>query len=194
MRRWPIRAIRRIWADGNLLRGTSGTFQERCTFRWYDGNEDQAVEQLDHPYFEVRAIAVRHAPLMRPNSIAPVGTVFFPSPNYIAESWRRAPYGTGAWALCGITHTTSTHAVMQGFFDLRAAPVQPWDAVICTSRSVHASVSYQMDLIDEHLRAHLRAVPPPRPMLPVIPLGIHAADFESDAAAGAGLFKVPRVL
>ena len=93
----------------------------------------------------------------------------------------------GAWALCGITHTTSTHAVMQGFFDLRAAPVQPWDAVICTSRSVHASVSYQMDLIDEHLRAHLRAVPPPRPMLPVIPLGIHAADFEPDAAAGAAL-------
>ena len=35
--------------------------------------------------------AVRHAPLLRPNSIAPVGTVFFPSPNYIAESWRRAP-------------------------------------------------------------------------------------------------------
>ena len=130
---------------------------------------------------------LRHAALLRPTGIAPVQTVFFPGPNYIAEAWRRAPYGTGAWALCGITHTTSTHAVMQGFFDLRAAPVQPWDAVICTSRSVHASVSYQMDLIDEHLRAHLRAVPPPRPMLPVIPLGIHAADFESDAAAGAAL-------
>ena len=42
----PIRAIRRIWADGNLLRGTSGTFQERCTFRWHDGGEDQAVDPL----------------------------------------------------------------------------------------------------------------------------------------------------
>ncbi|WP_260582101.1 phage tail protein [Sphingopyxis sp. PET50] len=42
----PVRAIRRIWADGNLLRGTSGTFQERCTFRWYDGSEDQAVDPL----------------------------------------------------------------------------------------------------------------------------------------------------
>ncbi len=42
----PIRAIRRIWADGNLLRGTSGTFQERCVFRWYEGSEDQAVDPL----------------------------------------------------------------------------------------------------------------------------------------------------
>ncbi|WP_447760261.1 phage tail protein [Sphingopyxis panaciterrae] len=42
----PIRAIRRIWADGNLLRGSSGTFQERCTFRWYAGGTDQTVDPL----------------------------------------------------------------------------------------------------------------------------------------------------
>ena len=42
----PIGAIRRIWADGNLLRGSSGTFQERCIFRWHDGSEDQAVDPL----------------------------------------------------------------------------------------------------------------------------------------------------
>lgn len=42
----PVRAIGRIWADGNLLRGSSGTFQERCIFRWHDGSEDQAVDPL----------------------------------------------------------------------------------------------------------------------------------------------------
>ena len=42
----PIRGIRRIWADGNLLRGASGTFQERCIFRWHGGGEDQAVDPL----------------------------------------------------------------------------------------------------------------------------------------------------
>ncbi|PAL20514.1 phage tail protein [Sphingopyxis sp. GW247-27LB] len=41
-----VRAIRRIWADGNLLRGASGSFKERCTFRWYEGSEDQAVDPL----------------------------------------------------------------------------------------------------------------------------------------------------
>ncbi|MDR7058610.1 MULTISPECIES: phage tail protein [unclassified Sphingopyxis] len=42
----PIRRIGRIWADGNLLRGSSGTFQERCIFRWHNGSEDQAVDPL----------------------------------------------------------------------------------------------------------------------------------------------------
>ena len=42
----PIRGIGRIWADGNLLRGSSGTFQERCIFRWHDGSADQAVDPL----------------------------------------------------------------------------------------------------------------------------------------------------
>lgn len=41
-----IRAIRRIWADGNLLRGSSGSFRERCVFRWYEGSEDQPVDPL----------------------------------------------------------------------------------------------------------------------------------------------------
>ena len=42
----PIRGIGRIWADGNLLRGSSRTFQERCIFRWHAGGEDQAVDPL----------------------------------------------------------------------------------------------------------------------------------------------------
>ncbi|MBB5705433.1 phage tail protein [Sphingopyxis panaciterrulae] len=41
-----VRRIGRIWADGNLLRGASGSFRERCTFRWHDGSEDQAVDPL----------------------------------------------------------------------------------------------------------------------------------------------------
>jgi glycosyltransferase involved in cell wall biosynthesis len=132
-------------------------------------------------------VPLRHVGLLRPAGIAPVSGVFFPSPNYAAETWRRAPFGTSAWSICGVTHTTSTTAVMQGMFDLRMAPVQPWDAVICTSRAVLASVSYQMDRVDDHIRAHLRAEPPPRPMLPVIPLGVHCADFAPDPAARAAL-------
>ncbi|MBL4928634.1 glycosyltransferase family 4 protein [Fuscibacter oryzae] len=132
-------------------------------------------------------LALRHAPLLRPGSIAPVGTVYYPSPNFATEAWRRVTHGNTAWSLCGITHTTSTAAVMEGWLSLRTAPVGDWDAVICTSRAVHASVSYQLDLIDNHLAVHLRARLPPRPMLPVIPLGINTGDFVPDKAAGAGL-------
>lgn len=132
-------------------------------------------------------VPVRAASLMRPTSIAPVETVFYPSPNYATEAWRRIPYGNGAYALSGITHTTSTQAVMEGWMSLRVAPVEDWDAVICTSKAVQTSVSYQLDLIDAHLKRQLNAQLRARPMLPVIPLGIHCDDFTPDPAAGKAL-------
>ncbi|MGA0539194.1 glycosyltransferase family 4 protein [Neotabrizicola sp. VNH66] len=131
---------------------------------------------------------VRGARLERPVDIAPLSVVSFPSPNFAIECWRRAMSGGAAWAICGITHTTATSAVMQGLFDLRAAPQMPWDAVICTSRAVHASVSGQMELTDAHLSARFGAVPP-RPLLPVIPLGVNSGDFTPDPAAGQALRK-----
>jgi glycosyltransferase involved in cell wall biosynthesis len=130
--------------------------------------------------------ALRHTPMLRPHRIN-VGTVFYPSPNFTAEAWRRAPHGTGAWSLCGITHTTSTAAVMQGWMELRTGPVFSWDAVICTSQSVLKSTMMSLDLIDDHLRARFGASMPTRPMLPVIPLGVHSDDFSPSQAARAEL-------
>jgi glycosyltransferase involved in cell wall biosynthesis len=129
---------------------------------------------------------LRHTALLRPHRIN-VGTVFYPSPNFTAEAWRRAPHGTGAWSLCGITHTTSTAAVMQGWMELRTGPVFPWDAVICTSQAVLQSTTLSLDLIDDHLRDRFGADLPDRPLLPVIPLGIHADDFAPTAQARAAL-------
>ena len=126
--------------------------------------------------------ALRGASMIRPKDISPVSTLFYPSPNYAAECWRRGPYGQAAWALCGITHTTSTAAVMQGMFDLRMAPVAPWDAVICTSTAVQASVLHQMELIDDHISAQFGTKAQTRPLFPVIPLGVHCADFAPDPA------------
>ena len=79
---------------------------------------------------------LRVAALLRPQEIAPVETLYYPAANFAAEAWRRASHGSAAWAICGLTHTTSTQAIMQGFFDLRMAPVMEWDAVICTSGAV----------------------------------------------------------
>lgn len=130
---------------------------------------------------------VRHVEMLRPHRLHPVTTLFYPSPNFTADAWRRAPHGTGAWALCGITHTTSTAAVMNGWLDLRTGPVFAYDAVICTSQSVLASTQFSLDLIDDHLTRRFGAVLPPRPMLPVIPLGVHCDDFARDDAARADL-------
>ena len=131
--------------------------------------------------------ALRHVPLRLMPQMAPVRTMFYPSPNFAGEAWRRAPFGSNAWSVCGITHTTSTKGVMQGFFDLRMAPQAEWDAVICTSRAVLASVLHQFELVDDHIRTRFNANPPLRPQLPVIPLGVDCAAFTPDKAAGAAL-------
>lgn len=42
----PILGVKRIWADGQLLRGAAGDFKVRTGFRLHDGGEDQAVDPL----------------------------------------------------------------------------------------------------------------------------------------------------
>lgn len=43
----PIRAVGRIWAEGNLLRGSAGDFKtELGAFRLHSGDEDQSVDPL----------------------------------------------------------------------------------------------------------------------------------------------------
>jgi glycosyltransferase involved in cell wall biosynthesis len=130
---------------------------------------------------------LRAVSLLRPQSMAPVEALYYPAANISGEAWRRADYGSGAWAICGVTHTTSTPGIMQGLFDLRMAPVMEWDAVICTSRAVQSAVLTQMDLIDNHIRHRFGAEPPPRPMFPVIPLGVHTEDFTRSEAARTDL-------
>lgn len=130
---------------------------------------------------------IRGVRLDASGQIAPVAVISYPSPNFATECWRRAPLGGAAHAICGITHTTATKAVMQGMFDLRCAPQQPWDAVICTSRAVKASIEAQMEAADAFLAARFQGQVPPRPLLPVLPLGVHCDDFIPDAAAGAAL-------
>lgn len=42
----PLRAVHRIWADGKLLRGAAGDFKTAASFRFHDGDEDQAADPL----------------------------------------------------------------------------------------------------------------------------------------------------
>ena len=132
-------------------------------------------------------IPARVERLENARAIAPVGCLFLSGPNFATEAWRRSLWGAAAYAICGITHTISTKAVMEGLWHLRAAPQAEWDAIICTSRAVQAAVGQQMDLIDEFLARRFGGTLPPRPHLPVIPLGVDCDAFQPDPAAGVAL-------
>lgn len=42
----PILGVKRIWADGKLIRTAEGVFTVSTTFRFYDGSQDQPVDPL----------------------------------------------------------------------------------------------------------------------------------------------------
>ena len=114
------------------------------------------------------------------NSLAALsqpGVVYYPGPGIGEHAWQRAAYGHGAWSLCGITHTTSSAGAMNALAELLTAPVQPWDAVICTSTAVKDNVNRLLQAQADYLSQRLAVQKLVLPQLPVIPLGIHTRDF-----------------
>lgn len=133
---------------------------------------------------------VKTRPVSRAGIAGDAEAVQMPGPNLAEQAWRRLHLGGRGYSICGVTHTTATARVMQGMFDMRAAPVQEWDGVIMTSKAVKASMTTLLDEADEYLKERF-FVPaaPPRFQTPVIPLGIHCDDFAHDPAARASWRK-----
>jgi glycosyltransferase involved in cell wall biosynthesis len=118
----------------------------------------------------------------RPQDLERYGTLYHPAPGIERLAWRRLGLGERRYSLCGITHTTASHAVTSSLANLLVAPVRSWDAVICTSRVVRDSVRRVLERQAEYLNARLGAQRFELPQLPLIPLGVHAADLTVDAA------------
>ena len=106
------------------------------------------------------------------------GTLYYPGPALADAAHHRSLHGHGRWSLCGITHTTSSDRAMDAIASLLTAPVQPWDALICTSTAVKNNVERVLGAQAEYLKDRLGIQRLVLPRLPVIPLGIHTADFD----------------
>lgn len=124
-------------------------------------------------------------------ALAQAGVVYYPGPGIGEHAFHRAAFGHTAWSLCGITHTTSSAGAMDALADLITCPVQPWDAVICTSTAVKDNVTRLLQAQVDYLQSRLGVSRVVLPLLPVIPLGIHTSDFAftdaQKAAARAAL-------
>lgn len=106
------------------------------------------------------------------------GVVYHAGPGIGEYARHRSLFGHHAWSLCGITHTTSSAGAMDSLASLITAPVYPWDAVICTSQAVHQNVTHILRAQVDYLKDRLGIGKVILPKLPVIPLGIHTADFD----------------
>ena len=141
-----------------------------------------------------RAEAVKVVDKACLSALRDIGTVYYPGPGIGEHAFQRALAGGlgasarnphTAWSLCGITHTTSSAGAMDALAELITAPVQPWDAVICTSTAVKDNVQRLLQAQVHYLKDRLGISKIVLPLLPVIPLGIHTQDFEFTEAQKA---------
>ena len=117
--------------------------------------------------------------------LATPGCLYLPGPGLGACAFERLRAGERAWSLCGVTHTTASHTAMDAIAGLLTAPVRSWDALVCTSRAVRDTVRQLLEAQAEYLRWRLGAARFELPQLPLIPLGVHCAEYRIDEAARA---------
>ena len=113
--------------------------------------------------------------------LARAGCLYRPDPVLQEEAWQRLSGNTRAYSLCGITHTLSSTGAQRALTQYLTAPYEEWDAVICTSHAVRRAVDHITAEFGAYLAQRFGLPQPPRPalQLPVIPLGVHTADFDT---------------
>lgn len=116
-------------------------------------------------------------PVSQPHLLTQPGTLYRPDPALAEMVWARRFVDQRAYSICGVTHTIATKSVMGAIGNLMIAPVQPWDAVICTSQAVRTAVEGVLNHWGEYLASRLGGQPLLQVKLPVIPLGVDSSNF-----------------
>jgi glycosyltransferase involved in cell wall biosynthesis len=164
-------------AGESFLRGLLRHAEVDTFHFWNVAGEEQAkidalVERIETPRKPIRWIGQADRQHLRTP-----GVVYLPGPSLDAEAFHRQPFGSRSYAMCGVTHTTATAAVMRILPDLLVAPLEGYDALICTSSAVREAVETQLGMMRDYLRAEFGPRKRPELMRMTIPLGVNAADF-----------------
>ena len=109
--------------------------------------------------------------------VGETGNLFLPGPGLSEWAWRRRMFDQRTFSISGITHTTASSGAMDSITSMSIAPVQPWDALICTSTAVRKTAERVLDEQEYYLRRRFGARRFVRPELPVIPLGVDCDAF-----------------
>jgi glycosyltransferase involved in cell wall biosynthesis len=110
--------------------------------------------------------------------LAATGLLYRPDQLLGPMARQRLRAGPAAYSLCGVTHTLATAGTLDAIAKILVEPVMPWDALICTSKVALAVIDAVLDREEEHQRWRTRQdAVRDRPLLPVIPLGVHTDDF-----------------
>lgn len=139
---------------------------------------DQLVQRIEPPERPVRWIA----PAARSDLQDP-GVLHLPTPAMPDEAWRRMQHGARRYAISGITHTTASANVMGILPNFLVAPLEDYDALICTSSAVRAAVDTQIGMMREYMTQQYGPRRRPEAQRVTIPLGVNCEDFSTTPEA-----------
>lgn len=140
--------------------------------------------------FRRRPLSVRGIAHHLPGGLSDPGCLYFPAPDIGPHAWTRRGVGQRLYSITGVTHTICSHRVVDEIGAMLWAPLQPWDAVICTSRLVRDTALEILATMADYLQDRLGARPLCPVQMPVIPLGVDCAELEAtpkNRAAGRRL-------
>ena len=95
---------------------------------------------------------------------------------------RRSQFGDHAYNLVGLIHTLGPPMIREQIVSCLSAPIQAWDALICTSPAVQTVVSSFFDDQESWLQERFGASQFIRPQLPLIPLGVDVEAIKTQAS------------
>ena len=93
--------------------------------------------------------------------------------------WQRRSVDQRLYSVTGMIHSISSRPIMEAIGGLVVAPLQPWDALICTSRSGHKAVTTILSNWADYLAQRFNARPNLSIKLPIIPLGLDCDAFDA---------------
>ena len=116
--------------------------------------------------------------LTKTDAAAIAGTLLRGQPYLCDLAWERGHrFGHQAYSLVGMIHTLAPPKVRELIGEVLVAPVQPWDALICTSPAVRDCLESLLDRWQAHLSRRFGGTRKTRPQLPLLPLGVDQADL-----------------
>lgn len=143
----------------------------------------------DLPREDLEALLERLGPVGRPVTwlgrgdraqLAAAGALYIPTPEMRGEAWARRTLGSADYSLTGVTHTIAETYILDEIAHLLSAPLEPWDALVCTSDPGRRAVESLLDGVAGYLQERFGATRIPPAQLVTIPLGVHASDFGQD--------------
>ncbi len=123
-------------------------------------------------------IQIRRTSILDTATARAAGTMLRGHPQLQTLGWLRRMTGSErGFSLIGLIHTLAPPTIRYGIAQALISPVHPWDAIICTSPSVRDATVEMFDAWGDFLGERTGGGQPPKPALPVIPLGVEGARF-----------------